>query len=165
MASTLSSGQKKLLKFALILVAEPRVLLLDKPTGGINPTMINYLSERIRPLNERGITFLVVEHHMEFVMNLCDRMMVMYRGCKIAEGTPAEVRANRRSWKHTWARKVTRFRIPPVDGAGLSQPDFWEVLHEIQSAGALYRRRGARGKGPIIRLAWLFRRISARPRP
>ncbi|HEU5226985.1 MAG TPA: AAA family ATPase, partial [Ktedonobacteraceae bacterium] len=93
-AGNLSYGQRKLLEFALILIAEPRVILLDEPAGGVNPTMINYLADRIRTLNQRGITFLVVEHNMEFVMELCDKVMVMHRGTKIAEGTPAEVRAN-----------------------------------------------------------------------
>ncbi len=93
-AGNLSYGQKKLLEFAFVLIAEPQVILLDEPAGGVNPTMINYLAERIRSLNQRGATFLVVEHNMEFVMDLCDRVMVMHRGTKIAEGTPAEVRAN-----------------------------------------------------------------------
>jgi neutral amino acid transport system ATP-binding protein len=93
-AGNLSFGQKKLLEFAFILIAEPRVILLDEPAGGVNPTMLNYLSERIRTLNQRGVTFLVVEHNMEFVMGLCQKIMVMHRGTKIAEGTPEEVRAN-----------------------------------------------------------------------
>ncbi|HVB23157.1 MAG TPA: ABC transporter ATP-binding protein [Ktedonobacteraceae bacterium] len=93
-AGNLSYGQKKLLEFAYVLIADPQVILLDEPAGGINPTMINYLAERIRTLNERGVTFLVVEHNMEFVMSLCHRVMVMHRGSKIAEGAPAEVRAN-----------------------------------------------------------------------
>jgi len=93
-AGNLSYGQKKLLEFAFVLIAEPQVILLDEPAGGINPTMINELRERIRTLNRRGVTFLVVEHNMEFVMGLCDTVMVMHRGARIAEGTPAEVRAN-----------------------------------------------------------------------
>jgi neutral amino acid transport system ATP-binding protein len=93
-AGNLSYGQKKLLEFAFVLIAEPRVILLDEPAGGINPTMINYLTDRIRTLNERGTTFLIVEHNMEFVMGLCHKIMVMHRGTKIAEGTPVEVRAN-----------------------------------------------------------------------
>jgi ABC-type branched-subunit amino acid transport system ATPase component len=94
LAGNLSYGQKKLLEFAFVLIAEPQVILLDEPAGGINPTMINYLAERIRSLNQRGVTFLVVEHNMEFVMDLCERVMVMHRGAKIAEGVPGEVRAN-----------------------------------------------------------------------
>jgi len=93
-AANLSYGQKKLLEFAFILIAEPQVILLDEPAGGINPTMINQLSERIRTLNKRGVTFLVVEHNMEFVMGLCDSVTVMHRGSKIAQGTPQEVREN-----------------------------------------------------------------------
>ena len=93
-ARNLSYGQKKLLEFAFVLIAEPRVILLDEPAGGINPTMINYLTDRIRTLNQRGVTFLIVEHNMEFVMGLCDKVMVMHRGTRIAEGTPTEVRAN-----------------------------------------------------------------------
>jgi neutral amino acid transport system ATP-binding protein len=93
-AGNLSYGQRKLLEFAFVLIAEPQVILLDEPTGGINPTMINYMGDRIRTLNQRGVTFLVVEHNMEFVMGLCQKVMVMHRGTKIAEGTPAEVRAN-----------------------------------------------------------------------
>ncbi len=93
-AGNLSYGQKKLLEFAYILIADPQVILLDEPAGGVNPTMINQLAERIRTLNKSGVTFLVVEHNMEFVMGLCDRVMVMHRGTKIADGTPEQVRKN-----------------------------------------------------------------------
>ncbi len=94
-AGNLSYGQKKLLEFALILVAQPRVILLDEPAGGVNPTMINDLAGIIRTLNEeKHITFLVVEHNMEFVMNLCHTVNVMHRGTTIAEGPPSEVRNN-----------------------------------------------------------------------
>jgi neutral amino acid transport system ATP-binding protein len=93
-AGNLSYGQKKLLEFAFVLIAEPQVILLDEPAGGINPTLINQLAERIRTLNTQGVTFLVVEHNMEFVMGLCDTVTVMHRGSKIAEGSPQEVRRN-----------------------------------------------------------------------
>ena len=94
-AGNLSYGQKKLLEFAYILIAEPSVILLDEPAGGVNPTMINELASRIRTLNkQKGITFLVVEHNMEFVMGLCSKVMVMHHGSKIAEGTPEQVRKN-----------------------------------------------------------------------
>ena len=75
-AGSLSYGQKKLLEFAY------------------NPTRINQLTDRIRILNKQGVTFLVVEHNMEFVMGLCQRVMVMHRGTKIADGTPEQVRKN-----------------------------------------------------------------------
>ncbi len=93
-AGNLSYGQKKLLEFAFILIADPYMILLDEPAGGVNPSMINHISERIRALNQRGVTFLVVEHNMEFVMGLCDQVMVMHHGSKIAEGKPEEVRKN-----------------------------------------------------------------------
>ena len=91
-ADNLSYGQKKLLEFACILIAEPQVILLDEPAGGVNPTMINHLAGHIRTLNQRGVTFLVVEHNMEFVMGLCNTVNVLHRGTKIAEGPPAQVR-------------------------------------------------------------------------
>ena len=93
-AANLSYGQKKLLEFAFVLIAEPQVILLDEPAGGINPTLITQLAERIRTLNTQGVTFLVVEHNMEFVMGLCNTVTVMHRGATIAAGTPQEVRAN-----------------------------------------------------------------------
>ena len=93
-AGTLSYGQRKLLEFAFILIAEPQVILLDEPAGGVNPTLIGQLGDRIRKLNQQGVTFLVVEHNMEFVMDLCHKVMVMHRGTKLAEGTPQEIRAN-----------------------------------------------------------------------
>lgn len=91
-AGSLSYGQKKLLEFASTLIAEPQVLLLDEPAGGVNPTMIGYLADRIRELNKQGVTFLVVEHNMEFVMSLCARVTVMHRGTAIAEGPPHAIR-------------------------------------------------------------------------
>jgi ABC-type branched-subunit amino acid transport system ATPase component len=93
-AGNLSYGQKKLLEFAYILIADPQVILLDEPAGGINPTMINQLTDRIRTLNKSGVTFLIVEHNMEFVMGLCHRVMVMHRGSKIADGAPDVIRKN-----------------------------------------------------------------------
>ncbi len=91
-AGTLSYGQRKLLELAYVLIADPRVILLDEPAGGVNPTRINQLADRIRELNRQGITFLIVEHNMEFVMKLCARVMVMHHGSKIADGTPEAVR-------------------------------------------------------------------------
>jgi ABC-type branched-subunit amino acid transport system ATPase component len=91
-AGTLSYGQKKLLEFAFTLIADPCVVLLDEPAGGVNPSMINQIADRIRTLNKNGITFLIVEHNMEFVMGLCERVMVLHHGRKIADGTPAQVR-------------------------------------------------------------------------
>ncbi|GCE13796.1 ABC transporter ATP-binding protein [Tengunoibacter tsumagoiensis] len=95
LAGELSYGQRKLLEFALILIADPKIILLDEPAGGVNPSMINHIGERIRVLNqEQGITFLIVEHNMEFVMGICDKITVFHRGTNIAEGSPGEVRNN-----------------------------------------------------------------------
>ena len=95
-ASSLSYGQRKLLELAYILVADPAVILLDEPAGGVNPSLLNQLSERIRALNRQGKTFLVVEHNMEFVMTLCHAVTVMHQGRTLVTGTPAEVRSDPR---------------------------------------------------------------------
>jgi branched-chain amino acid transport system ATP-binding protein len=93
-AGTLSYGQRKLLELASLLVADPAVLLLDEPAGGVNPTLIGHLADRITELNKAGKTFLVVEHNMEFVMNLCHQVTVLSQGATLTEGTPEQVRAN-----------------------------------------------------------------------
>jgi ABC-type branched-subunit amino acid transport system ATPase component len=90
-AGRLSYGQKKLLEFATVLMSEPRIVLLDEPTAGVNPVMVERIDARIRELNARGLTFLVVEHNMPLVMNLCDPVIVLDHGRKIAEGPPAVV--------------------------------------------------------------------------
>jgi ABC-type branched-subunit amino acid transport system ATPase component len=93
-AGSLSYGQRKLLELAYVLVADPDVILLDEPAGGVNLTLINEIGEKIRTLNKSGKTFLIVEHNMEFVMNLCDAVTVMHQGSDLVTGTPAEVRSN-----------------------------------------------------------------------
>jgi neutral amino acid transport system ATP-binding protein len=93
-AGGLSFGQQKLLEFAFIIVAKPSVMLLDEPAGGVNPTLLRGLADRIRALNKEGVTFVIVEHDMEFVMGLCDRVLVMHQGCALTAGAPEEVRAN-----------------------------------------------------------------------
>jgi ABC-type branched-subunit amino acid transport system ATPase component len=95
-AGSLSYGQRKLLELAYVLVADPDVILLDEPAGGVNLTLINVISEKIRSLNKDGKTFLIVEHNMEFVMNLCDSVTVMHQGSDLVTGTPAEVRSDPR---------------------------------------------------------------------
>jgi len=93
-AGSLSYGQRKLLELAYVLVADPDVILLDEPAGGVNLTLINEIGEKIRTLNKSGKTFLIVEHNMEFVMNLCDTVTVMHQGCDLVTGAPSEVRSN-----------------------------------------------------------------------
>jgi len=93
-AGSRSYGQRKLLELAYVLVADPDVVLLDEPAGGVNLTLINVISEKIRALNKEGKTFLIVEHNMEFVMNLCDAVTVMHQGTNLVSGSPTEVRNN-----------------------------------------------------------------------
>ena len=93
-AGALSFGQRKLLELAYVLVADPDVILLDEPAGGVNLTLINSIAEKIKTLNESGKTFLIVEHNMEFVMGLCASVTVMHQGSALISGTPADVRSN-----------------------------------------------------------------------
>ena len=92
----LSYGQQKLLEFAGVMMLEPELILLDEPAGGVNPVMIERMATLIRELNGEGHTFLVVEHNMEFVMNLCDQVVVLDRGSPLVSGPPEEVRNDRR---------------------------------------------------------------------
>jgi ABC-type branched-subunit amino acid transport system ATPase component len=91
-AGNLSYGQRKLLELAYVLVADPDVLLLDEPAGGVNPTLVNQIADRIRVLNQSGKTFLVVEHDLGFVMDLCATVTVLDQGRSLCTGAPEEVR-------------------------------------------------------------------------
>jgi branched-chain amino acid transport system ATP-binding protein len=96
-AGSLSFGQQKLLEFAMALMNEPKVLLLDEPTAGINPTLINGLIDRLKRANaEFGITLFVIEHNMRVIMNLASRIYCMSRGELLASGSPGEIRNDRR---------------------------------------------------------------------
>jgi branched-chain amino acid transport system ATP-binding protein len=96
-AGNLSSGQKKLLELARTLMAEPKLVLLDEPGAGVNPTLMNQLVEDIRTsCEEKNYTFLVIEHDMDLVMRLCNPIVVMSNGQKIFEGTPQEVQRDKR---------------------------------------------------------------------
>ena len=95
-AETLSYGQRKLLELSYVLIADPEIILLDEPAGGVNPTLIGTISERIRELNRQGTTFLIVEHNMEFVMGLCDQVTVLDYGNAVVSGPPEEIRNDRR---------------------------------------------------------------------
>jgi len=90
-ASALSFGQSKLVELAQILMLDPKLIMLDEPAGGINPTLIERMGDMIRELNARGTTFLIVEHNMPFVLGLCDPVLVLARGKTIASGRPDEV--------------------------------------------------------------------------
>ncbi len=96
-AGSLSFGQQRLLELAMALMNEPRVLLLDEPTAGINPTLINGLIDRLKSANrELGVTLFVIEHNMRVIMNLADRVYCMSRGVLLAEGPPARIRNDAR---------------------------------------------------------------------
>jgi ABC-type branched-subunit amino acid transport system ATPase component/ABC-type branched-subunit amino acid transport system permease subunit len=90
-ASALSFGQQKLVELAQILMLDPKLIMLDEPAGGINPTLIARISGMIRELNARGTTFLIVEHNMPFVLGLCNPVLVLARGQTIARGTADEI--------------------------------------------------------------------------
>jgi neutral amino acid transport system ATP-binding protein len=96
LAGTLSYGQRKLLELAYILVADPKVVLLDEPAGGVNPTLIGHITDRIKELNAAGKTFLIVEHNMEFVMGLCHEVTVLDSGSVVASGPPDIIRTDQR---------------------------------------------------------------------
>ena len=96
-AGELSFGQQKLLELAMALVARPAMLLLDEPTAGINPTLINGVLSRLRAANQRlGVTLLVIEHNMPAVMSLAKRIYCMAHGKILAEGPAREIQSDRR---------------------------------------------------------------------
>ena len=96
-AGSLSFGQQKLLEFAMALMNEPKVLLLDEPTAGINPTLINGLLDRLQRANQEfGITLFVIEHNMRVIMNLANHIYCMSHGELLASGSPAQIRDDQR---------------------------------------------------------------------
>jgi len=96
-AWTLSGGQKKLLELARTLMAEPALLMLDEPGAGVNPTQMKELTRYIQWLAaERGITILLIEHDMDFVMAVCNPVIVLSEGRPLAEGTPDAIRRDPR---------------------------------------------------------------------
>ena len=93
-AGTLSGGQLKLLELARVLMADPKIILLDEPAAGVNPSLMVTLVEKIQALNERGHTFLIIEHNMDVVMSICSPIMVMAQGRLIFTGDAAGARAD-----------------------------------------------------------------------
>jgi len=95
-AGQLSYGQQKLVDIGMAFMSDPALVLLDEPCAGVNPSLVGGLSRLLKELNEtRRGSFVVIEHNMDFVMDLCHRIMVMVEGRVMAIGTPAEIRANR----------------------------------------------------------------------
>ena len=97
LAANLSTGQKKLLEIGRALMASPKLVLLDEPAAGVNPTLMREIADTIRQLrDDRGITWVIVEHDVPLIMDLSDRVIVMAEGRVIADGTPDEVRSDKR---------------------------------------------------------------------
>ena len=95
-AELLSYGQRKLLEFSAVLMSKPRLVMLDEPAGGVNPALLERMVDRIRQLNGEGLTFFIVEHNMDLVMDLSDTVIVMAHGEVLTHGTPAEVQSDGR---------------------------------------------------------------------
>jgi branched-chain amino acid transport system ATP-binding protein len=91
-AAILSYGQRKLLAIAASMMAHPRLVVLDEPVAGVNPTMVRHIERVIQQLNAEGVTLLIVEHNVDFIMNLCRRVVVLESGRKIADGPPGLIR-------------------------------------------------------------------------
>ena len=96
-AGNLSAGQKKLLELARTMMADPDLILLDEPGAGVNPTLMKNLVEYIQRLvSERGVTVFLIEHDMDLVMNICNPVIVMSNGEKLAEGAPEDIKKDQR---------------------------------------------------------------------
>jgi len=96
-AGNLSGGQRKLLELGRVLMTDPKMILLDEPVAGVNPTLANKIFDRILELrDEKGLTFLIVEHNMDVVMGACERIYVMNKGRIVAEGSPEEIQSDER---------------------------------------------------------------------
>jgi branched-chain amino acid transport system ATP-binding protein len=94
LAKNLSYGQQKLLDLGMVLMSDPKLIMLDEPMAGVNATLGREIGERLIELNQQGCSFLVIEHNMRVVMNLCQRIVVLDHGEKIAEGAPEEIQNN-----------------------------------------------------------------------
>ncbi len=91
-AGALSGGQRRLLEIGMALMSDPKLVLLDEATSGVNPTLVADIADRLREVNQAdGVAFLLVEHNVQFVADLCQRVVVLDQGAKLAEGTPHEI--------------------------------------------------------------------------
>jgi neutral amino acid transport system ATP-binding protein len=94
-AGSLSGGQRKLLEMGRALMTNPKLILLDEPAAGVNPKLIDDICDRINAWNKNGMTFLIIEHNMDVIMSLCDRVWVLAEGKNLANGTPNDIQNNR----------------------------------------------------------------------
>ena len=92
----LSGGQQKLLELARVLMAEPKLILLDEPGAGVNPTLLATIMDKLQELHARGITFLIIEHNMDLITQLCNPVLVLAQGRLLMQGTPQAVRSDPR---------------------------------------------------------------------
>jgi branched-chain amino acid transport system ATP-binding protein len=92
--SALPHGERRLLEIARALATQPKVILLDEPATGMNPSEKAWMIELVRKIQKTGITVIIIEHNMKLVMSVCDRISVLNFGRKIADGTPAEIQQN-----------------------------------------------------------------------
>ena len=93
-AGALSGGQRRLLEIGMALMSEPKLVLLDEATSGVNPTLVAAIADRLRTVNAGGVAILLVEHNVQFVADLCERVVVLDHGAKLAEGTPLRIMEN-----------------------------------------------------------------------
>jgi branched-chain amino acid transport system ATP-binding protein len=113
----LSYGQQKLLEFARALMTDPDLILLDEPAAGVNRTLLQHLLDHIHRLRGQGKTIVIVEHDMNVIMSLCDRVFVMDYGVKIAEGPPAEIQRDERVLEAYFGRRRRPEGAVPEPGA------------------------------------------------
>ena len=95
-SGNLSGGQLKLLELGRALMSDPKVILLDEPAAGVNPTLLEEIIDRIRDIHRQGVTFLIIEHNMELVMRLCSSILVMAEGGILMRGSPEKIRSDPR---------------------------------------------------------------------
>ena len=152
-AGALSYGQQKLVELAQVLMLDPKLILLDEPAGGINPTLIDRIGEMIRELNAAGKTFLIVEHNMPFVLGLCDPVLVL------AAGRRSRAAARRGPARPGGARRLPRRGLPSRAAGGRA-----EMLKLTERVRGLRRRRRPAGRRPrgAERLDQLHRRPERR---
>ena len=96
LVTDLSGGQKKLLEIGRVLLADPKMVLLDEPMAGVNPTLVGEIADQLAAIRDSGVTILLIEHEMELIERLCDDVVVMAEGKFLARGSFAEVTADRR---------------------------------------------------------------------